>query len=93
MISKESIQKELEEIFDSFSKDDLKKVYEYFYGKSYQTFPEIDSSDLREGQKFSYILSKIVSVKVAHSNLFYCSDSELVSECLQEFFDKLISIQ
>jgi len=93
MITKLSIQKELKEIFDALSESDKIKLFDYFYGDSYKHIPT--NSDMREGQRFSYILSQIIPessyLKVNHPNLFYCSDTEIVSECLGEFFEKLIA--
>lgn len=92
MITKLSIQKELKEIFDALSESDRIKLFDYFYGKDYRF---IETPYMREGQRFSYILSQIIPesscLKVNHPNLFYCSDSEIVSECLGEFFEKLIA--
>lgn len=88
-----SIQEELKEIFDALSESERIKLFDYFYGESYKFIPTIP--DMREGQRFSYILSQIIPesscLKVNHPNLFYCSDTEIVSECLGEFFEKLIA--
>ena len=88
MITKLSIQKELKEIFDALSESARIKLFDYFYGKDYRF---IETPYMREGQRFSYILSQIIpeSPLKSHPNLFYCSDTEIVSECLGEFFEKL----
>ena len=87
MISKESIQKEFSDLWNSFSEDDKNKLAKVCYGTGLQTFQEMRR--MREGQGFLYSLGKVVSISIPTPDLFYCTDKVLVSECLGEFFEKI----
>lgn len=87
MISKESIQKEFSDLWNSFSEDDKTRLSKIVYGTGLQTFPEMKG--MREGQAFLYSLGKVLSLSIPTPDLFYCTDRVLVSECLGEFFEKI----
>lgn len=87
MISKESIQKEFSDLWNSFSEDDKNNLSKIVYGSGLQTFPEMRG--MREGQGFLYSLGKVLDLSIPTPDLFYCTDKVLVSECLGEFFEKI----
>jgi hypothetical protein len=82
MISKESIQKEISDLWNSFSEDERKLFANTLYGTGLRTFPE--QKGMREGQSFLYSLGKVLALSIPTPDLFYCTDRELVSECLGE---------
>lgn len=87
MISKETIQKELSDLWNSFSEDDKTRLSKIVYGTGLQTFPEMKG--MREGQAILYSLGKVLSLSIPTPDLFYCTDRELVSECLGELFEEI----